>query len=118
MDLPADRLDVRAVPPRLHGAPAPDLLTPAALALLADVHRRFDARRRELLALRRARQVRCDAGALPDFRADTAAIRSADWRVAPIPEALWDRRRWFSTRRRRPRPRSTARHRRARPARW
>ncbi len=92
MDLPADRLDVRAAPPRLHGAPAPDLLTPAALALLADVHRCFDARRRELLALRRARQARCDAGALPDFRADTAAIRAGDWRVAPIPEALWDRR--------------------------
>ncbi len=92
MDLPADRLDVRAAPPRLHGAPAPDLLTPAALTLLAEVHRRFDARRHTLLAQRRTRQARCDAGALPNFRADTAAIRAADWRVAPIPEALWDRR--------------------------
>ena len=71
---------------------ASDLLTPAALALLAGVHRRFDARRRELLAARRQRQARHDAGVLPDFRADTAAIRAGDWRIAPIPEALWDRR--------------------------
>ncbi len=71
---------------------ASDLLTPAALALLAAVHRRFDACRREVLALRRTRQARWDAGALPDFRADTAGIRAADWRVAPIPEPLWDRR--------------------------
>lgn len=71
---------------------ASDLLTPAALALLAAVHRRFDARRRELLTLRHARQTRRDAGALPDFRADTAGIRAGDWRIAPIPEALWDRR--------------------------
>ncbi len=71
---------------------APDLLTPGALALLIAVHRRFDGRRRDLLAARRIRQARCDAGALPDLRADTAAIRAADWRVAPIPEPLWDRR--------------------------
>ena len=92
MDLPADRLHAAAAPPRLHGAPAPDLLTPAALALLAALHRRFDARRRALLTARRERQARHDAGALPDFRADTAAIRAGDWRVAPIPEPLWDRR--------------------------
>ena len=71
---------------------ASDLLTPAALALLAAVHRCFDGRRRDLLAARRLRQARHDAGTLPDFRADTAAIRATDWRVAPIPEPLWDRR--------------------------
>jgi malate synthase len=32
------------------------------------------------------------AGALPDFRDDTRAIRDGDWRVAPIPAALLDRR--------------------------
>jgi malate synthase len=45
-----------------------------------------------LLTARRERQARFDAGELPDFRRDTAAIRAADWRVAPIPAALQDRR--------------------------
>jgi malate synthase len=69
-----------------------DILTPAALAFLGRLHRRFDARRRELLAARRERQARWDAGELPDFRADTAAIRDCEWTVAPIPPALRDRR--------------------------
>jgi malate synthase len=68
------------------------ILPPAALAFLGDLHRRFDTRRRQLLDARRVRQARYDAGELPDFRADTAAIRAADWRVAPIPAALQDRR--------------------------
>ncbi|HNR90810.1 MAG TPA: malate synthase A [Dokdonella sp.] len=68
------------------------VLTPAALAFVADLHRRFDARRRELLAARVIRQARFDAGERPDFLAETAAIRAGDWRVAPIPEVLLDRR--------------------------
>ena len=64
------------------------LLTPAALAFLAGLHRRFEGERRARLAARAVRQVQFDAGALPDFRADTAAIRNADWTVAPIPAAL------------------------------
>jgi malate synthase len=68
------------------------LLTPAALAFLADLHRRFDPIRQQRLAARQVRQAEFDAGALPDFRADTAAIRTADWRVAELPAALLDRR--------------------------
>ncbi|MEN6540005.1 MAG: malate synthase A [Mizugakiibacter sp.] len=68
------------------------VLTPPSLAFLADLHHRFDARRRALLAARAERQARYDAGALPDFRADTRAIREAEWAVAPIPPALRDRR--------------------------
>jgi malate synthase len=68
------------------------LLTPEALAFVGDLHTRFDARRRSLLAARARRQQDFDAGDLPDFRADTAAIRAGDWRVAPIPAALADRR--------------------------
>ena len=68
------------------------LLTPAALDFLADLHRRFEGRRQALLAARRTRQQGFDAGALPDFRADTAHIRAGDWRVAPVPAALRDRR--------------------------
>ncbi|MGH8031582.1 MAG: malate synthase A [Luteimonas sp.] len=68
------------------------LLTPEAQAFLGDLHRAFDGRRRALLAARVARQAQFDGGALPDFRADTVAIRSGDWRVAALPEALRDRR--------------------------
>jgi len=68
------------------------LLTPEALALLAGLHRAFEPRRQALLQRRRARQADFDAGALPDFRADTRAIRDGDWRVAPLPAALQDRR--------------------------
>ncbi|HEX2081878.1 MAG TPA: malate synthase A, partial [Xanthomonadaceae bacterium] len=68
------------------------LLTPAALDFLAELHLRFEARRRQLLEVRRTRQAAFDGGALPDFRTDTAAIRAGDWRVAAIPSALQDRR--------------------------
>ncbi len=71
---------------------ATEILTPAALDFLAGLHRRFDARRRELLALRVQRQARFDAGELPDFLEETAAIRAGDWRIGPIPADLTDRR--------------------------
>ena len=71
---------------------AGEVLTPEALALVAELHRALDGRRKALLAAREARQARFDAGELPDFRADTAAIRDGDWRVAPIPADLLDRR--------------------------
>nr|WP_242007459.1 malate synthase A [Luteimonas cucumeris] len=69
-----------------------ELLTSAALDFLADLHRTFEPRRQALLDARRRRQAEFDAGALPDFRADTRAIREGDWQVAAIPAALLDRR--------------------------
>src|SRR5258708_22351092 len=69
-----------------------EILTPAALAFLADLHRSFDKRRRELLAARAARQTLFDAGQTPDFLAETRGIRDGDWQVAPIPDDLLDRR--------------------------
>ena len=71
---------------------AGEILTPAALAFLAELHHRFDARRRNLLAARLERQRRFDAGERPDFLTDTRTIRDGDWRVAPIPADLQDRR--------------------------
>jgi malate synthase len=68
------------------------ILTPDALAFLARLHRFAEPRRQQLLQARRQRQARYDAGALPDFRPDTKAIRESDWTVAPIPAALQDRR--------------------------
>ncbi|HEV2817242.1 MAG TPA: malate synthase A [Allosphingosinicella sp.] len=71
---------------------AQDVLTPEALAFVAGLHRRFDGRRQALLAARVERQRAFDAGALPDFLPETAAIRAGDWSVAPIPADLIDRR--------------------------
>jgi len=69
-----------------------EILTPAALALLAGLHAAFDERRKELLAARQARQARFDAGEIPDFLPETRTIRDGDWKVAPIPADLLDRR--------------------------
>jgi len=68
------------------------ILTPEALALVAKLDRAFSARRQELLAARTARALRLDAGERPDFLAETASIRSGDWKIAPIPKALECRR--------------------------
>jgi malate synthase len=71
---------------------ADEVLTPLALQLLASLHRRFNQRRLELLNARITRQVQLDDGALPDFLAETAPLRAAEWRVAPTPKDLLDRR--------------------------
>jgi malate synthase len=79
----------------LAGAESPaerEILTPEAARFLADLVDRFAPRRAALLEARRAWQARIDKGALPDFRADTAAIRAGDWRVRPLPSDLLDRR--------------------------
>ena len=92
MAVPKERLDTSATEVHADRAGYESILTPQALAFLALLHRRFEASRQRLLHARRERQASYDAGALPDFRADTAAIRESDWRVAPIPAALQDRR--------------------------
>jgi malate synthase len=69
-----------------------EILSPQAIEFVAKIARRFEARRRELLARRVERQTRLDAGFLPDFLPETAAIRAGDWTVAPPPADLQDRR--------------------------
>jgi malate synthase len=69
-----------------------EILTPEALRFLAELHHRFDGRRRELLEARRARQAAIDSGHTPDFLPETASVREGDWTVAPIPADLQDRR--------------------------
>ena len=71
---------------------AEEVLTPLALQLLASLHRRFNARRLELLAARTQRQAQLDDGALPEFLPASAQLRSAEWRIAPVPADLADRR--------------------------
>src|SRR2546430_17441332 len=69
-----------------------EILTPEALSFLHDLATSFEPRRQELLEARHVRQAELDAGALPDFLQETKAIRESDWKVAPIPHDLTDRR--------------------------
>jgi malate synthase len=68
------------------------VLTPEALAFVADLARRFAPRVAELLAARKARQARIDAGEPLKFLEETRLVRDGDWRVAPLPADLLDRR--------------------------
>ena len=68
------------------------VLTKEAVAFVADLQRKFNGRREELLAARLERQKRLDAGEKPDFLAATATIRESDWTVAPLPKDILDRR--------------------------
>ncbi len=68
------------------------VLTPEAINFVAKLDRTFSARREELLHKRAGRQAEIVAGKLPDFLPETAQIRESDWKVAPIPADLLDRR--------------------------
>jgi malate synthase len=69
-----------------------EVLTPDALALLADLHALFEPQRQERLAARRAAQAKVDAGEPLGFLASTRAMRESSWSVRPAPADL--RRRW------------------------
>src|ERR1700683_2196964 len=69
-----------------------DILTPESQAFLSKLAAEFEPRRQELLAQRRTVQEEIDHGKLPDFLSETAEIREKDWKVAPIPKDLLDRR--------------------------
>jgi malate synthase len=68
------------------------VLTPDALAFVADLQRRFGPEREELLERREGRYRELVAGSLPGFLPETAGIRAADWRVPAAPADLVDRR--------------------------
>jgi malate synthase len=69
-----------------------EILTKGALDFVTSLATEFEPRRQELLERRRVRQREIDAGKLPDFLAETKSIRDSDWKVAPIPADLQDRR--------------------------
>jgi malate synthase len=68
------------------------ILTSEARAFLLKLAARFEPRRQELLARRRIVQREIDQGKFPDFLPETAGIRQGDWKAAPIPMDLRDRR--------------------------
>ena len=79
----------------LRGEVSPEaaaILTSDALALVAKLHREFNARRLDLLRQRVKRQSELDEGRWPDFLSESHSIRQGDWQVAPIPADLQDRR--------------------------
>ncbi|MFI6498439.1 malate synthase A [Nonomuraea typhae] len=69
-----------------------EILTPEALDFVAALHRRFDARRLELLQARQVRQAELSAGGTLDFLPETKAVREGDWQVAAPAPGLEDRR--------------------------
>ncbi|TXL89473.1 malate synthase A [Streptomyces sp. IB2014 016-6] len=70
-----------------------EVLSPGALAFVAELHRRFTPRRDELLIRRHERRAEIARTSTLDFLPETAAVREDDsWRVAPSPPALNDRR--------------------------
>jgi malate synthase len=70
-----------------------EILTPEAVAFVAELARRFGGRRRELLQRRSVRRTELSAAGGPDFLAETRAIREDDdWMVAHAPVDLLDRR--------------------------
>jgi len=85
-----DRPRIIAEPSSIRGAD--EVLSESALEFLAELHDRFDLRRRALLGARQERQAWFDAGGLPDFRDDTRDIRESEWTVGAIPADLLDRR--------------------------
>ena len=69
-----------------------DVLTADAVSFLTDLEREFGEHRRELLVRRAERLQRLTNGELPDFLPDTAGVREGDWRIAPFPDEIADRR--------------------------
>jgi malate synthase len=70
---------------------ADELLTPDALRFVGLLCHKFDDRRRNLLQARKAKALEYDAGDVPHF-ASNAASSDPDWRCAPIPPDVQDRR--------------------------
>ncbi len=77
-------------------APVPEaftrVLTPDALRFAARLAREFEDRRQSLLAQRLAVQQDIDDGKRPDFLPETQSIREGEWKIAPVPADLQDRR--------------------------
>src|SRR3989449_1494680 len=69
-----------------------EVFTAEALEFIADLHRRFNPTRLDLLRRRGKRQARVDQGTAPDFLKATRRIRDDSWSIAPVPVDLIDRR--------------------------
>ncbi|NUP08999.1 MAG: malate synthase A [Polyangiaceae bacterium] len=82
------RIELASPPP----AGAERVLSPAALAFIEGLVRTHRPRIAALLAARRDRQAARDRGEPLAFLESTKAVRTGDWKVAPLPRDLLDRR--------------------------
>ena len=85
---------IEKMPIEIRGAVAADcagIVTKEALDFISRLARRFEHTRTALLARRGERRREIDAGRLPDFPGETASIRGMDWKAAPIPKDLLER---------------------------
>ena len=69
-----------------------EILTPTAIKFLTALSREFEGERQQRMAARVARADALRAGTMYDFLPETASVRTSEWRVAPIPADLEDRR--------------------------
>ncbi len=69
-----------------------EVLRPEAIAFVHKLVARFGPQVAGLLEDRAKRQLKFDAGVLPDFLEATPKIRESDWRIGSIPADLCDRR--------------------------
>src|SRR5580658_9182951 len=75
-----------------HGVAEAEILTPQAIEFLGALSANFEAERQRLLAARVTRGEALRQGQLYDFLPETANVRQSEWKVAPIPADLQDRR--------------------------
>lgn len=91
--MPLDRPAASLPPVILRSVPDVErVLTPDALAFLAELQGKFGLRLNALMVARSRRQDRIDRGELPDYLPETKDIRQGIWEAAPVPPALRDRR--------------------------
>ena len=69
-----------------------EILTSEAVEFAALLHQTFNSTRLNLLKDRKMRQEEINKGYIPDFLTDTEPIRQGDWKIAPMPDDLQDRR--------------------------
>ncbi len=69
-----------------------EILTPESIQFISKLHYLFNPRRLELLRRREKVQREISSGLMPDFIEKTKDIRNSNWKVAPLPEDLLDRR--------------------------
>lgn len=68
-----------------------EVLPEEAQKFLVSLHLRFNNERKNLLKNRQKVAAQLDSGSHPDFHAGTEWIRNSDWKVAPVPSALYKR---------------------------
>lgn len=69
-----------------------ELLSPEILKLLANLHRNFQRRREQLLAMRKVRQHHFDQGKLPEYLDKNSVVATSNWKIKNIPQDLLKRR--------------------------